>query len=77
MAGKIRAPHTWIIMSHHILKSYHMCFHWYNVSNLRKENVTEVRLIVNMPFQWHYVEGHGHIDAKWIIICLESYVLIP
>ena len=72
MAGKIQAQHTLIIMNHRILKSYHMYFHWYN---LRNENVTEVRLIVNMPFKWQNVEGHAHIDAKWIIICLESYVV--
>ena len=70
MAGKIRVPQTWIIMNNHILKSYHMYFHWYIVSNLRN-----VKLIVNMPFKWHNVEGHAHIDAKWIIICLESYVV--
>ena len=51
MAGKIQAPHAWIIMNHHILKSYHMYFHWYKVPNLRNENVTEVGLIVNMPFK--------------------------
>ena len=62
-------------MNHHILKFYHVYFHWYNVSNLRNENVKEVRLIVNMPFKWHNIEGHAHIDAKWIIICLESYVV--
>ena len=49
MAGKIQVPHTWIIMNHHILKSYYMHFHRYNVPNLRNENVTDVRLIVNMP----------------------------
>ena len=75
MAGKIQTPHTLIIMNHHILKSYHMYFHWYNESNLRNEGVTEVRLIVNMPFKWHNGEGHAHIDAKWIMICLESYVV--
>ena len=64
MAGKIQALHTWISMSHHILKFYHMYFHWYNVPNLRNENVTELRLIVNMPFKWHNVEGHAYIDAK-------------
>ena len=47
MAGKIQAPQSWIIMNHHILKSYHM----YNVPNIRNENVTEVGLIVNMPFK--------------------------
>ena len=30
MAGKNQAHHTWIIMNHRILKSYHMYFHWYN-----------------------------------------------
>ena len=39
MAGKNQAHHTWIIMNHRILKSYHMYFHWYNVPNLRNENV--------------------------------------
>ena len=70
MAGKIQAPHTWIIMNHHILKSYHMYFHWYNVPNVRNTNVTGVRLIVNMPLKWHDVEGHVYIGAKWIILCL-------
>ena len=51
MAGTIKSPHAWIIMKHRLLKSYHMYFHWYNVSNLRYENVTEVRLIVNLPFK--------------------------
>ena len=74
MVGKIQTPHTWIIMNRHVLKSCHIYFHWYNVSN-RNENVTEVRLIVNMPFKRHNVEGHAHIDAKWIIIYLESYVV--
>ena len=37
MVGKIQAPHTWIIMYHHILKSYRMYFHWYDVPNLRNE----------------------------------------
>ena len=65
-------------MNHHILKSYHMYFHWYDVSNLCNENVTKVRLIVNMPFKSYNVEGHSYIDAKLIIICLESYgVWIP
>ena len=64
MAGKIQAPHSWIILYHHILKSYHMYFHWYNVPNLCNENVVEVRLIVNMPFRWHNVEGHLYIDDK-------------
>ena len=44
-----------------------MYFHWYNVSNLRNENVTQVRLIVNKPFKWPNVEGHAHIDAKLIL----------
>ena len=57
------------------MKSYHMYFHWYNVSNLRNENVSEVRLIVNMTFKWHNVQRHAHIDANWIIMCLESYLL--
>ena len=51
MAGKIQAPQSWIIMNHHILKAYHMYFHRYNVPNIRNENVTEVGLIVNMPFK--------------------------
>ena len=51
MAGKIQALHTWIIMNHHILKSYHMYCHRYNVPNPRNENATEVRLIVNMPLK--------------------------
>ena len=72
MEGKIQAPYTGIIMNNHTLKSYHTYFHWYNVSNLLNENF---RLIVNMPFKWHNVEGHAYIDAKWIIICLESYVV--
>ena len=75
MAGKIQAPHTRIIMNHHILVSCHMYLHWYNVSNIRNENVTEVRLIVNMPFKGHNVEEHAHIDPEWIIICLQSYVV--
>ena len=56
MVGKIQAPHTWIIMNHHILKFYHMYFPWYNVFNVCNENVTEVRVILNMPFKWHSVE---------------------
>ena len=52
-----------------------MHFNLYNVSNLRNDNVTEVRLIVNMPFKWHNVERHAHIDDSWIIICRESYVV--
>ena len=75
MAGKIKAQHTWIIMNQPISKSYHMYFHWYNVSKLRNEKVTEVRLIVNIPFKWHNAEGHAHIEAKLIIICLESYIV--
>ena len=75
MVGKIQAPHTWIIMNHYILKSHHIYFHSYNVSNLRNENITEVRLIVNMSFKWHDIEWHAPNDAKWIIICLESYVV--
>ena len=67
MAGKIQAPHTWIIMNHLILRSYHMYFCWNNVPNLRNENVMEVRLIVNMLFKWHNVEGHAYIDTKRII----------
>ena len=74
MGDKIHAPHTWIMMKHHILQSNHMHFHWNSVSNLRNKNVMEVRLIVNMLFKWHYVEAHAHIGAKWIIICLESYM---
>ena len=42
----------------------HMYLYWYNVSNLRNDNVTEVRLIVSMPFKWHNVEGNANIDAK-------------
>ena len=75
MTGEIQTPQTWIIMNHHILKSYHMYFPWYNVSNLRNENATEVRLIINMLFKWHNVEEHAQIDAKWIIICPDSYVV--
>ena len=51
MAGTIQALHTWIIINHHILKSYHMYCHRYNVPNPRNENATEVRLVVNMPFK--------------------------
>ena len=74
MAGTIQAPHIWIIMNHHIVKSYHMHFHWYNKSDLHYENVTEVTLIVNMSFNWNNIEGHAHIDAKWITICLKRCV---
>ena len=52
-----------------------MYFYWYNVSNLRNALVTEVRIIVNMPLKWHHVEEHVQFDAKWIIMCLESYVV--
>ena len=63
MAGKIQAPHTWIIMNHYILKTCHMYFHWYNVFKLRNKNVMEVRLIVNMPFKWQRIW-----DAKFVNI---------
>ena len=44
------------------------------MSNPRNQNATEVRRIENMPFTWHNVERHAYIDAKWKIMCLESYV---
>ena len=54
MASKSQVPHTWIIMNCHISKCYLAYFHWYRVSNLRNDNVTKVRLIVNIPFNCHY-----------------------
>ena len=49
-----------------------LVIHWYNVFNLRNENVMDLRLIVNMPFKWHYVEGHADIGAKLSILYLDS-----
>ena len=70
--ARFRPPHTWIIMNHHILKSYHVYFHWCNVPNPRNENVTEVGLIVNMPFKLHNVHGHAYTDTKLTSIKLCS-----
>ena len=61
----VRGIHRWLVNSPHIRPAMRKMFPFDDVI------MTVVRFIANML-------EHSHIDAKWIIICLENYrVWIP
>ena len=58
----VRGIHRWLVNSPHIRPAMRKMFPFDDVI------MTVVRFIANML-------EHSHIDAKWIIICLENYIV--